>query len=58
VMHRMVVADPKLKPHHAVSRAWLREHHMAARVRSVGYGWSTELKQRYTAPPRPEKRSA
>lgn len=58
VMHRMIMADPKLKEHHPASRAWLRERQMPMRVRSVGYGWSTELKQRYTAPTRPAKRSA
>ena len=58
VMHRMVVADPKLKPHHAPSRAWLRERHIPMRVRSVGYGWSTELRQRYIVADRPTRRSA
>jgi hypothetical protein len=47
LMYRMVIADPHLKAHHAEARAWLRERHIPLRVKSVGYGWSTELRHRY-----------
>ena len=47
LMHRMVLADAKLADHHDSSRQWLRERHMPLRVRPTGYGWSTELRQRY-----------
>ena len=47
LMYRMVIADPRLRQHHPEARAWLREHHIPLRVKSVGYGWSTELKHRY-----------
>lgn len=47
LMHRMVLADVKLAEHHGVSRQWLRERHLSTRVRPTGYGWGTELRQRY-----------
>src|SRR5688572_7393100 len=47
LMHRMVLADVKLADHHDTSRQWLRERHLPMRVRPTGYGWGTELRQRY-----------
>src|SRR5438067_11807258 len=57
LMHRMIVADRKLADHHEESKRWLRERHMPVRVRPTGYGWSTELRERYRVVGQPEGRA-
>jgi hypothetical protein len=56
LMHRMIVADRKLADHHDASKNWLRERHLPLRVRPTGYGWSSELRERYKTTDQPQGR--